>query len=99
MNPESKNACLGWLTRVDQSGLHAEILRKRTEGTGEWFLTGEFKDWKIRAQSFLWLHGRGKLQFRPPHDIPTNLTKLDVESRFSGILLAEAPTSKKANMS
>ena len=47
-----------WLAAPLPSLNHNTAMQKRQPGTGEWFTQSkEFADWKIRASSFIWLHG------------------------------------------
>lgn len=52
---------LSWLSQDDVTKKHLEIMEKRTEGTGQWFINSdEYMDWKAGASeaSILWCPGK-----------------------------------------
>jgi len=54
-------AMLQWLCQVDFNDSHCEALRACHQGTCSWFLeSDDFKQWKARDSSFLWISGIGK---------------------------------------
>ncbi|KAI2629526.1 hypothetical protein GGR54DRAFT_266866 [Hypoxylon sp. NC1633] len=49
---------MAWLSPPDPSTNFNRALTLRHEGTGSWFLESpQYKDWKIKHSSFLWLNG------------------------------------------
>jgi hypothetical protein len=47
-----------WLSPPDSSSNHNAACKKRQPTTGSWFVGGDqFAEWKVRSNSFLWLHG------------------------------------------
>ncbi|KAK6356047.1 hypothetical protein TWF718_000421 [Orbilia javanica] len=47
-----------WLSPPDPSTNYDKALQQYHEATGSWFLeSDDFKEWKTRPSSFLWLHG------------------------------------------
>ena len=47
-----------WLAAPLPSSNHNAAMKKRQPTTGEWFTQSkEYADWKIRTNSFIWLHG------------------------------------------
>jgi hypothetical protein len=63
-NLESVNCHLNWLKFPDSTAYYNQAHGKHTKGTGQWFLRSEFDNWQCDPQSFLWLHGKGKLTGR-----------------------------------
>ena len=54
-----KKDIMGWLSAPDPSTNYQNSCRSRHAETGSWFLKGEdFSQWKMDANSFLWLHGK-----------------------------------------
>ena len=49
-----------WLQHNDSSQYYNEAREKRTLGTGKWFIEGAFRNWQLKAPSFLWVYGKGK---------------------------------------
>lgn len=67
---------LTWLPYLDPQGDHNTARLLRTDSsTGEWFLSGEFRQWKAEDRSFMWLHGRGQCgaanPFAPTPEYPS----------------------------
>ncbi|KAL9607615.1 MAG: hypothetical protein Q9167_007486 [Letrouitia subvulpina] len=58
MKNEQKGKISRWLSAPDPSSNYHTAREKQQATTGDWFIEGiEFANWKIRASSFLWLHG------------------------------------------
>ena len=56
---DRKKDILDWLKAPDPSTSYRNACRSRHAATGSWFLEGmEFSQWKVDANSFLWLHGK-----------------------------------------
>ena len=54
-----KKEILDWLAAPDPSTNYQNACRSRHAATGSWFLEGkEFSQWKMDANSLLWLHGK-----------------------------------------
>ena len=53
-----------WMAGVDPNNDLYSAREKWEPGTGEWFVRGKpFSNWKSNANSLLWLHGFGTVQF------------------------------------
>lgn len=56
---DRKKEILNWLRAPDPSTSYRNACRSRHAATGSWFLEGmDFSQWKVDANSFLWLHGK-----------------------------------------
>ena len=55
---ERREKIYDWLAAPDQRLKHENARSERRDSTGLWFVHGDdFEDWKMRDNSFLWLHG------------------------------------------
>ncbi|KAH0541605.1 hypothetical protein FGG08_003953 [Glutinoglossum americanum] len=57
LDEASKEKHLKWLKYVDPYEYHNPAREARTKSTGNWFLEGEFEQWRKQPRSFLWLYG------------------------------------------
>jgi hypothetical protein len=60
LDEASKEGHLKWLEYIDPLGYHNLARESRVaKSTGNWFLEGNFNEWKMQDGSFLWLCGKG----------------------------------------
>ena len=72
---ERREKIYHWLSAPDHQSKHVNSRKQRQEEeTGLWLVQGDcFNDWKIKQNSFLWLHGMRA--FLLPADIFELLTE------------------------